>query len=145
MKPLTSVYLAARYSRHEEMQGVRDVLVALGCTVTSRWIDCHGGQLTTSYAPEQLNKRPEECGVLGQHDVEDLLAAETVISFTSRDGGGKGGRHVEHGIAIGAGKRIIVVGYRENIFHTLPKVEFFPSWPHLVRALGELRYAAVSA
>src|SRR6185437_10509575 len=32
------VYLAARYSRRQEMLGVRDVLAALGYRVTSRWI-----------------------------------------------------------------------------------------------------------
>lgn len=32
------IYLAARYSRNDEMRGVRDVLTALGYEVTSRWI-----------------------------------------------------------------------------------------------------------
>jgi hypothetical protein len=130
------IYLAARYSRHPEMQGVRDALVTMGHEVTSRWIDLHGGRLATSYAPEVLNAEPEHCGILGQHDVEDLLAADIVISFTSDGGGGKGGRHVEHGIAIGAGKRTIVVGPRENIFHTLPQVEHYPDWSALALALA---------
>jgi len=129
------VYLAARYSRHDEMRGVRDVLTALGHEVTSRWIDQHGGALEASYTPEKLNTDPAECGVLGEHDVADLAAADTVISFTSTNGGGKGGRHVEHGIALGMGKRVIVCGPRENIFHTLPQIEHYPSWRSLVMAL----------
>jgi hypothetical protein len=49
-----------------------------------------------------------------------LLAAEMVISFTG--GGGKGGRHVEFGLAVAAGKRLVVIGPRENVFHCLPGV-----------------------
>lgn len=131
------IYLAARYSRHDEMRGVRDVLSAFGHEVTSRWIDLHGGQLENSYTPDVLNAEPERCGVFGRHDVEDLLAADVVISFTSHGGGGKGGRHVEHGIAIGAGKRVFVCGPRENIFHTLPQVQHYPSWRHLIAALAD--------
>lgn len=134
------IYLAARYSRNDEMRGVRDVLEALGHEITSRWIDCHtdvSGDYTKSFTPEFLNATPELAAPLGQHDVDDLAAAETVISFTSDDGGGKGGRHVEFGLALGLGKRLIVVGPRENIFHTLPQVEHYPNWSRLVMALSK--------
>jgi hypothetical protein len=130
------VYLAARYSRNDEMRGVRDVLTALGYEVTSRWIDLHDGELEASFTPEVLNDDPERCAILGQHDVDDLMAADTVISFTNAGGGGKGGRHVEFGLALGLGKRLIVVGPREHIFHTLPQVEHYPDWPRLVMALS---------
>lgn len=137
------IYLAARYSRNDEMRGVRDVLTAMGHEITSRWIDLHGGQQAVSYAPEQLNQHPEQCALLGQHDVEDVTAADTVISFTGE--GGKGGRHVEFGIAVGLGKRLIIVGQREHIFHTLPEVEHFPSWRSLVIALASLTAVAAEA
>jgi hypothetical protein len=117
------------------MRSARDILVALGFEVTSRWIDQHNGRLEASYTLEKLNADPDECGLLGEHDVADLVAADTVISFTSADGGGKGGRHVEHGLALGLGKRVIVCGPRENIFHTLPHVEHYPNWDRLVAAL----------
>jgi hypothetical protein len=74
------ICLAARYSRNPEMQGVRDVLQGLGHTVTSRWIDCHAGKYLTSFTPDHLNKDPEYCSTLAQHDLEDLVAADTVIS-----------------------------------------------------------------
>jgi hypothetical protein len=133
--PIHKIYLAARYSRNDEMRGVRDVLTAIGYEVTSRWIDQHDGALEASYTPAKLNADPEECAILGQHDIDDLTAADTVISFTSPDGGGKGGRHVEHGIALGLGKRLIVCGPRENIFHTLPQIEHHAIWSGLVMAL----------
>jgi len=67
-------------------------------------------------------------------DLQDLHAADAVISFTSAGGGGKGGRHVEYGLAVGLGKRLVLVGPREHVFHVLPDVEWYPDWPRLVTA-----------
>jgi hypothetical protein len=124
------IYLAARYSRNPEMRGVRDALVAaFGFGVTSRWIDLHPdvvGDFTNSFEADVLNASPHLCAPLGQHDLDDLDAADWVVSFTG--GGGKGGRHVELGYALARGKRVFVVGPRENVFHTLPVVEHFRSW-----------------
>jgi nucleoside 2-deoxyribosyltransferase len=130
------IYLAARYSKHPEMQGVRDLLQVLGHEVTSRWIDQHGGDQLESATHAQLNSQPEACQVYGQHDMADIDAADVVISFTYPDGGGKGGRHIEFGYALGTGKRMILVGPRENIFHTLPQVEHFPDWRALALAMS---------
>jgi hypothetical protein len=128
------IYLAARYSRNAEMRGVRDVLQALGYEVTSRWIGQHGGNLLESIVAEQLNADPAGCSKYAEIDIDDLRAADVVISFTSADGGGKGGRHVEYGLALGLGKRLVIVGPREHVFHTLPAVEWYPDWAHLVTA-----------
>lgn len=133
------VYLAARYSRHDEMRGVRDVLATLGHVVTSRWIDCHTdvmGDHSASFTPEVLNERPQDCMRIARHDLDDVLAADAVISFTS-GGGGKGGRHVEFGYGLARGKRMIVVGPREHVFHTLSQVEWYPDWPRLVMKLTQ--------
>ena len=139
------VYLAARYSRNDEMRGVRDVLRALGHEVTSRWIDQHGGNLLESIVAGKLNADPGHCAKYAQADIDDLMAADMVVSFTSADGGGKGGRHVEFGLALGLGKRLILVGPRENVFHTLPQVEHYPDWPHLVMAWAGSSRAAGAA
>jgi hypothetical protein len=34
------------------------------------------------------------------------------------------------------GKRCIVVGHRENVFHHLPFVEFYPDWDTAKQALN---------
>lgn len=133
----TKIYLAARYSRNAEMRGVRDVLVALGFEVTSRWIDQHGGNLLESVVAEKLNANPAGCAHYARIDLEDLEAADMVISFTSADGGGKGGRHIEFGYAIGRGKPVLICGPRENVFHTLAGVQCFPDWPHMLAHLAE--------
>jgi hypothetical protein len=128
-----NVYLASRYSRADEMRGVRDVLTALGLNVTAHWIDHHGGKYPGSFTPEQLNDDPDYCAKIAAVDWADLNEADTVISFTGN--GGKGGRHVEFGMAVALGKRLIVVGPREHVFHTLPAVEHYHDWPHLVMAV----------
>lgn len=134
------IYLAARYSRHKEMQGVRDVLEVLGHKVTSRWIDLHadtGEEYERSFNHHELNEAPEECSFQAQRDLEDIDACEWLISFTEPAGStGKGGRHVEFGYAAAKKKRLTVVGPRENVFHTLPNVERYPSWPRFVMSLG---------
>jgi hypothetical protein len=143
LSTIERVYLAARYSRHDEMQGVRDVLAGgWAIEVTSRWIDCHTdvvGDFTDSFTPEFLNRYPERCAPLGQHDIDDVIRADAVISFTGE--GGKGGRHVEFGMGLALGKRCIVIGPREHIFHTLTVVDWYPNWPRFVMALARARRA----
>jgi hypothetical protein len=130
------IYLAARYSRNPEMREVRDRLALLGHQVTSRWIDQHGGELEKSFTPERLSAEPEFCARFAQADVDDLLAADAVVSYTGNGGGGKGGRHVEFGLAVGHGRRLIVVGPRENVFHCLPTVEVVPDTEALLLLLA---------
>ena len=143
---MTSYYFAARYSRNPELRAYRDQLVATipGAVVTSRWIDCHSdivGGLEQSFTPDTLAADPAGCWRFGQHDLEDLSKADATVSFTGDGGGGKGGRHIEHGIAIAyvdnhpwtvgeAGNRfrLIVIGPRENIFHCHPATEVYESW-----------------
>ncbi len=144
---MTAYYFAGRYSRNPELRAYRDQIVTAvpGSVVTSRWIDCHPdivGGLEQSFTPDALNTDPAGCWQFGQHDLEDLSKADAIVSFTGDGGGGKGGRHIEHGIAIayvdnhpwtvggspGAPFRLIVVGPRENIFHCHPATEAYESW-----------------
>jgi len=135
------IYLAARYSKHPEMQVVRNVLETMGHDVTSRWIDCRSdvvGDFTSSFTPEFLNSRPDLCAPLARHDLDDINRADTVISFTypPSEDGVKGGRHVEFGYALARGKRMMLVGPRQHAFHTLPTVEWYGDWPQLARSLS---------
>jgi hypothetical protein len=129
------IYLASRYSRLEEMQLVSQVLGSMGHEVTSRWI-MGGHQISdrglNEGAQETLRQR------FAVEDLEDVVAAECVISFTEepRSSLTRGGRHVEFGLALGLGKRLIVVGPRENVFHCLPQVEVFPDRMAMALSLG---------
>lgn len=120
------IYLAARFDRSGEMLAVAAALSRAGHFVTSRWI--HGRQ----NAPDLVS---------AVEDVEDLADADCLVSFTERPTAGvswaaRGGRHVEFGVAVATGKRVCVVGPRENIFHHLPRVEVFRSLDELIAGLA---------
>jgi hypothetical protein len=130
----TKVYLMARYSRHSEMRRYAADLAALGYDVTSRWIlgdhDLRAdGQAD---AAEWIVRWAQE-------DWTDLMAAGLTISFTEGAGEvagrARGGRHVEFGAALAAGKRCLVVDHRENVFHSLPQVEYYADWAAALDAL----------
>lgn len=134
------IYLAARYSRRLELCQYRDQLRALGHAVQARWLD-GGHQIDEQGIP--IGERGESLVESGcdlqaallrakfaSDDWEDVSRADLVINFTDppRSTANRGGRHVEFGIALALRTRVIVVGYRENIFHWLPRVEFCSTW-----------------
>lgn len=130
------IYLAARYSRRDELCRYRSDLEALGHHVTSRWLDgTH--QLGGDGLSVQAADAERERFALEDHD--DVEAAEVVISFTEspRSTSGCGGRHVEFGLAFALDKRCIIIGPRENVFHHLPGVEHYATWNDFLAAMRE--------
>ena len=122
------IYIAARYDRRFEMLGVASDLTRAGHAVTSRWIE--GGRGTGSELAAALE------------DIGDLGRANCLVTFTERPERGvawaaRGGRHVEFGIALAMGKRLCIVGPRENVFHHLPSVEVYSTLGDLVAGLEQ--------
>ena len=118
------VYFAARYRRRNELRHHVRLFEDRGHVVTSRWLwtTYDGGDATGSSACPPA--------VRMQHAVEDLddvLRADALILFAEPQQGGRGGRHVEFGIAIGARKQLVIVGEAENVFHYLPEVIRVPN------------------
>lgn len=148
------IYLAARYGRQAEIRRYRDELIAAGHLVTARWLD--EGPEDAEAGKESAPKWAE----YGEMALFDLLDSDCSIHFTEGPAGvpGKtrGGKHTEFGIALmlcnhantamqfrrgddwlpPLPHRIIVVGHRENVFHWLPEVEFYPAWEQARAALG---------
>ena len=124
---MKKIYLAARYSRREELCGYRQALESAGYEVTSRWLN---GNHQIDDAGLSAEASASERSRFATEDWEDLMAADTTINFseTPRGTTSRGGRHVEFGAALAAGQTVIVVGPRENVFHCLPQVEWFQSW-----------------
>ena len=120
-----SFYLAARYSRREELQGYKTELEALGHKVYGRWLT--GAHLA---AEDDILKRPALGSGFALEDLIDIDQADTMISFTEppRGTASRGGRHVEFGYALARGKQMIIVGPRENVFHCLPGVTVYATW-----------------
>jgi nucleoside 2-deoxyribosyltransferase len=124
------IYLASRYSRRDELCGYRSQLQALGYEVTSRWLN--GLHHMPDHCPDDYQHAENQR--FAREDLEDLKAADVVICFTepSRLGPGRGGRHVEFGIALALRKTVIAVGHRENVFHFLPEVIFYETWQEVI-------------
>lgn len=144
---MARIYLAARYSRREELCGYREQLSALGHEVTSHWLN--GEHQAADDDPG------EQAYEFAAEDINDILDSDVIVSFTEEPrtaGASRGGRHVEHGFVLGMNealrlaqrylpeevviRRVIVVGHRENVFHWLPEIDFFETWPEALAALA---------
>lgn len=130
-------YLAARFSRAEEMQEYRDALVALGHDVTSRWID--GGARRPEFKGRSFQDVSE---IVAVEDLEDLAKSDAVLSFTgngksTKKKPPKGGRHVEFGAGLALNKWSVVIGEPEHAFHWLPNVERYASFEEFLDSLEE--------
>lgn len=139
-----NVYLAARYSRFPEMQEYRRQLEAIGLHVPARWVNGEH-RMVDGRAGHEQNQ------AFATDDFEDFLNADLFVGFTEdpngeQQGRGRGGRHVEFGMALmrhrvenllGQVPLVIhIVGHRENIFHHLPQVHFYETWAECFRDIA---------
>ncbi len=121
-----NIYIAARYELRREVARIARQLEDHGHEVTSRWLD-----------GKTRGARPAENA---SYDLTDIVLADCIVLFTDDPAGktpaGSHGRpHVEFGYALRAGKRLVIVGPRENVFHHLPTVEQFRSVKGLLDGL----------
>jgi hypothetical protein len=94
------IYLAARYSRHVELEVCAADLRFDAHEVTSRW---HKGEHQALDA--DLLDNLELARRFASEDLDDLQRADLCISFTEQphSSASRGGRHVEFGVAIACG------------------------------------------
>lgn len=128
------IYLAARYSRRDELNRYATELASYGHEITSRWL---AGNHQIDDQGLSVEAKAEERTRFAQEDYDDLCAADCCIAFTEppRSTNSRGGRHVEFGIALARSQWVIVVGPRENVFHCLPHVEVFATWEDAIPVL----------
>jgi len=121
------VFLSARYARRHELRRYRDDLLRLGFRVASRWIDGEDEDGPAGPSHDDARRWLEM-------DLVDLAQAQVVVCFSEDPaapptGAGRGGRHVELGMALEAGKEVLLVGPRENLFHWwLADSQVFDTW-----------------
>lgn len=110
MKSLKKVYLAAKFSRREELEKLVPFFKECGYECVARWV--FGGE-------DGLSR--EDIALL---DLEDIDKADTIVLFTHPRGEPQpgGGRFVEFGYALANNKECIVIGPAENVFISHPKV-----------------------
>ena len=137
------IYLAARYSRLDELQGYADDLRAIGHKVEARWLkgdhQIHEGADKVEAATVSV---PIEGRPFALDDYVDVCDADMLIAFSEEPragGASRGGRHVEFGMALAWGKALAVVGPRENVFHTMPTVRHFWRWSEALEVLRWMR------
>lgn len=149
------VYLAAAWSRRDEMREIATDLRSLGVEITSRW-------LIEAHAPpggEERHMRENAC-----IDLEDVRQSDCIVRFTDTldtvspiarhfvgDGHASwyvphkylsGARMVEMGYALALGKAVVVVGGKQNVFDRLPQVIHLKDVEELKRYLAPVEVKA---
>lgn len=137
MKKL-KVYLASRHEDRPDIIEIRKQLLKMRIEVTSRWL-LEGGVLKTNVVE---NEREGSEHVL-KNDLEDIDAADVVVVFSPKKAfcNSTGGRHVEFGYSLAKDKILVLVGYRENVFHWHEKVHCVRSSKALFTMLSKFSKA----
>lgn len=119
---MRAVYLAARYSRRDELRDYAAELKERKYYITSRWLF----KDHRLHENEDVTVRSIELAV---EDVQDVMHADVVVHFTEEPRTPtRGGRHFEMGMAYGLRKRVVCVGDREHVFMYLPEVTVYEDW-----------------
>ena len=109
-------YLAAKFSRREEMEQKANELETYGFKPNCRWV--FGGE-------EGLTRR-DICML----DLEDVEESDLIVLFTHPRAEPQpgGGRFVEFGYAMALSKKLVVIGPEENVFLTHPDISRYDTW-----------------
>lgn len=128
-------YLAAQYSRKLEIQRFAEHLQSLGHVITSTWTS-----RPTRVVPQNTTpfKDPGSFADEAADDVREIRECDVLLLFSESPllGIPRGCRHVESGIAIGCGKRVIVIGPHENIFHCLREITVVANFQELLEIIA---------
>lgn len=137
------IYYADLYPHKALAAQRRDQLKSLGFDVVSTWMDeshdgnIHTEQLTVEehifYGTRDL-KEIDQCDMLVLNQPSPTEVVTMNPRYLSR-----GGRHTEFGYALKAGKALVVIGERENIFHFQPEVVSCNNWEAFISWLTAVR------
>lgn len=118
------IYIAARFSRRPEANALAQELKAQGHEITSRWVKPETDHVLPTGLSQQASDA-ERSRFAGE-DYDDVNAAEWTISLMEEPrSNGRGGRHVEFGMALAWGHKLTIIGPRETVFHHLQEVDAF--------------------
>lgn len=133
-EPDVKIYISARYTRRDEAEGLAIQLRDMGHIITSRWV-------WRDQPQDYESATHEEVAEYAQEDIEDVLDANHFVTLSESSDSiyGRGGRHVEFGLAISTGIMITVIGPRENIFHYLFYVNHFDTSQEFLQHIKGIR------
>ena len=106
------IYLAASFAEKDRMREIARLLREKGHAVSSTW---HDLELPAGMRQADIEADPVTATHHGRQDLSEVRAAEALVLFTEAPTT-TGGKHVEHGYALGLGKRLVIVGSPENVF-----------------------------
>lgn len=124
-------YIGARYGRKDEALELAIQLERLGHEITSTWIRQEEDEM--GYTAEEGTTQQ-----MAIKDVEEIGDAEAFIALSELESNpwGRGGRHVEFGVAVAGHKELIVIGPLENIFHYLPDITQYTNVEEFLVEMG---------
>lgn len=126
-------YLASTSEHGPELEQVRYKLEHMGHIVVSEW-----------HKPENIRIQQFDklFGIYRMgwalKDVRDVKKCDILVHRNPGPGSGKGGSHVEYGMAYTLGKTIVVIGEPSNVFQYLPGIINFPNWDELYNYLMDM-------
>lgn len=133
------IYIAARYSRKDEVARLAGLMRKVGVTVVSTWHDEAESQIPET----SFDANREHFLEMANRDLSELDTAESIVFFSESPTVGvpRGGRHVEFGYFLKMKRavpqlRITVIGPTENLFHTLID-EQYPDMVEYVFAMAQ--------
>lgn len=131
---MISFYICARFGRQEEAREIAEILMDEGHTITSTWIYQEEAEMY-----EQSPDRDRVLNEAAHTDLYEVLEADAILYLSEEPTNewGRGGRHVEFGIAIGTQKQLFVLGDKENLFHYLDGILFVATVTDLIEYLRE--------
>lgn len=131
---MSAIYLAARFSRRHEAHALGREMVARGHGITSRWTLPNTDHVIP--AGQSAEAEFSERRRFAMEDCIDVRACDWMISLMEEPrSNGRGGRHVEFGMALALGKRLTCIGPRETVFHCLDQVECFDTVEEFLASL----------
>lgn len=130
-----AVYLAAPYGARDAIRSYASELAAVNIECTSSWLD-EQDKIGAGTVGAATDIDDQSAALRVRKDFRDIGKAHILVLFTESAakaltvGGSStsGGRHVETGYALASGKRVIVVGTPENIFHRGAECTIVPDW-----------------
>lgn len=135
------VYLAGPYAARDTLAAYAHELMDVGYRVRCRWLDgTHElgpeGPAVEAARADRIRWAREDLQDVGGADILVSFTAAAVLPVTEQHRGKSGGRHIETGYALALGKKVILVGEPENVFHWLPEVERHTDWHAALIALA---------
>lgn len=122
---MLKIYLAAMYSEKDNISKQAAIFRSHDFVVTSTWLE-------EPHAPtiKMAEVATDSLLEYAQNDIRDISEADWFVcqSVEPTTLTVRGGRHVEFGYALAKGKKILVVGPKENIFHLLPNIKHVDNW-----------------